>query len=199
VSISKMCKRGNISERDKRGRCLCEDCKEDRAAYQVKWRQANKESTKEASKKWYIENREKSIENARRWHKENPDKAKEHERRWRIANKECGSKWANNNPEKVKEIARKWRANNKGKGNAQTAKRAAALLQRTPKWADWGKIQAIYIEAARLTKETGISHHVDHVIPLQGKFISGLHIHTNLQILTASENMSKSNRVGGLG
>lgn len=72
-------------------------------------------------------------------------------------------------------------------------KRRAAKLQRTPPWADLDSMRAIYAEANRLTQETGIPHHVDHVIPLQGKLVSGLHVHNNLQILTGSENSKKRN------
>lgn len=73
-------------------------------------------------------------------------------------------------------------------------KRRAAKLQRTPPWADLDAMRAIYAEAHRLTHETGTPHHVDHEIPLQGELVSGLHVHTNLQILTGSENSKKRNR-----
>ena len=66
-------------------------------------------------------------------------------------------------------------------------------MNQTPKWADFNKIQSFYIEAERLTKETGTPHEVDHIIPLQGKLVSGFHVHNNLQILTRSKNRSKGN------
>ena len=75
-----------------------------------------------------------------------------------------------------------------------SAARHAAKMKRTPGWADKKAIQRIYDEAVRLTIETGIEHHVDHIIPLQGEKVSGLHVEANLQILTAEMNIRKSNK-----
>jgi hypothetical protein len=66
-------------------------------------------------------------------------------------------------------------------------------LRRAP-WADATAIRAIYASAKRLTQETGVPHHVDHIIPLQGALVSGLHVHTNLQVLPAVDNIKKLNR-----
>jgi hypothetical protein len=74
------------------------------------------------------------------------------------------------------------------------AKRRAARLQRTPPWADLRAIKAFYVEARRLSAATGVQHDVDHVVPLQGELVSGLHVETNLRIVTASENTRKRNR-----
>lgn len=67
-------------------------------------------------------------------------------------------------------------------------------LNATAKWADPDKIRWFYEESVRLTKETGIQHSVDHIHPLKGKLICGLHVPENLQILTYSENSSKNNK-----
>lgn len=78
--------------------------------------------------------------------------------------------------------------------NAASARRHAAKLRRTPPWADQEAIRAVYAEAARVSQETGIEHHVDHFYPLQGKKVSGLHVHTNLRVLPGVENMKKGSR-----
>lgn len=68
------------------------------------------------------------------------------------------------------------------------------MLLATPKWADVEKIMSVYAEAARLTRETGIVHHVDHIVPMKSKIVCGLHWEENLRVLTRSENCSKNNR-----
>lgn len=54
-------------------------------------------------------------------------------------------------------------------------------------------ISSIYKEAKRLTRETGIAHHVDHIYPIKGALCCGLHVHQNLRVLQAVENIAKSN------
>jgi len=106
--------------------------------------------------------------------------------------------WHQENKEYVAKQHSKWQEDNRGKVNATNAKRHAAKLQRTPKWLtreQLKEIEDIYTKAAKLTKETGIKHHVDHIMPLQGKEISGLHVPWNLQILTAIENIKKGTKL----
>ena len=86
-----------------------------------------------------------------------------------------------------------WASKNRDVRNTHHAKRRSAKLQRTVSWSNTDKIKEFYTEAQQLTQDTGIPHHVDHIIPLQGKNVSGLHVETNLQVITAEENLSKHN------
>jgi hypothetical protein len=60
---------------------------------------------------------------------------------------------------------------------------------------DWRDIQPIYDRAAALTPETGIQYQVDHIVPLKHPFVCGLHVLTNLQILTALENRTQRQHI----
>lgn len=61
------------------------------------------------------------------------------------------------------------------------------------------KIKEIYKQAKKLSKETGIEYHVDHIAPLQGELICGLHVEWNLEIIPATENLKKSNKFEVIG
>lgn len=116
---------------------------------------------------------------------------------------------AKNHPDKIRERCRIWRKKNIEKVRATfrlymkthrymfneiNARQRLIVKQQTPKWADKEKIRQFYILARKLTKETGIPYHVDHIIPLKGKNVCGLHIETNLQVIPAIENIKKNNQ-----
>lgn len=77
---------------------------------------------------------------------------------------------------------------------AYAAKRRASVIRATPPWANADAIKAVYEEAARLTRKTGVLHHVDHAVPLRSPIVCGLHCEANLWILPARVNLQKSNR-----
>jgi len=83
---------------------------------------------------------------------------------------------------------------NPGKANSLEAKRRAAKLERTPVWSDAKEISLIYQQSASLQKLFGRAMNVDHVVPLQGDLVSGLHAPHNLQIMFAPDNLYKSNK-----
>jgi len=88
------------------------------------------------------------------------------------------------------------RPENIGKRKAKKAKRRCTKLQRTPKWLTTEElilIKALYDQATNKTKETGVLWHVDHIIPLRGVDVSGLHVLSNLKVIPAKENMQKGN------
>lgn len=134
-------------------------------------------------KKTYEKNKAKVLATAARYRAANKDK----ERRDRKAHYE-------RNKAKVAEVSRAYRQANPGKVNAWQKAYQTKKLKALPVWADLAKIAEIYDTAAWLTKTSGEPWHVDHIVPLQGKTVSGLHCEANLALLPASENFSKSNR-----
>ena len=103
--------------------------------------------------------------------------------------------WRINNPEKSKAISSKWAKNNPKNCVKRVAKRNAAKLQRIPPWIDLtqkAEIDSIY-EYCSALRACGLNYHVDHIVPIQGKTVSGLHVPWNLQVIPAKENIIKSN------
>jgi hypothetical protein len=174
-----------------------ERCKENSR----KWRKANTELAKEKSAKWYAENRESVSARAKAKYREDLEKSRAASRERAARNKQSISdykkRYYEENSEFVKAQVKKYRAENTPKVNTWSSINRAAKLNRTPWWLtakDKRDIEEFYHLARALTKATGIKYVVDHIIPLQGTNVSGLHVPSNLQILTESENSSKQNK-----
>lgn len=106
-------------------------------------------------------------------------------------------KWKNQNEQKFIEYQKTY--DDSGK-TARQAKRHASKLQATPVWLTkkhLEEIKEVYKRARYLTKITGEQHHVDHIVPLQGLEVRGLHVPWNLQVLKAKDNLSKGRKCGG--
>jgi hypothetical protein len=135
------------------------------------------EKKKEYSKNYYKKNKLK-----------NKDKAKESHRLYYLKNKEKIKIYAENNKERLLKYRKEYRLKNNHLINALQAKRRSLKLNATPKFANLNKIKEIY-------KNCPKGYTVDHIIPLQGNNVCGLHVEWNLQYLTRSENSSKSNKL----
>lgn len=150
---------------------------------------------------------------AQAWRKKNPERARAHDARYasenrplvnqrkreqRAANPEASRetvrKWRAQNLDRARRASRAWYAANPVRSRAQEAKRRAAKLQAFAAWADTELIQDIYAYA-RIMREHGVDCHVDHIVPLQGRTVCGLHTHDNLTVLLPEHNQAKSNRL----
>lgn len=87
-----------------------------------------------------------------------------------------------------------YRKRNRAKKNAEWSKWRADKEQRTPPWVDHQAINEVYKRAARLQACLGVPVHVDHILPMHGKTVSGLHVHLNLRPMFAKANLRKSNQ-----
>lgn len=117
---------------------------------------------------------------------------------WHSRNKErhseLTSRWYEQNKEQHLANSKQWYEANKSRKLETTAAREKRCVLATPAWADRELIKELYALAQKLTEQTGVPHEVDHIIPLQGKNVCGLHVETNLQVITRDENRRKSNK-----
>jgi hypothetical protein len=107
------------------------------------------------------------------------------------------SKYYEDNHEKEKAARREHYQKNKSSYLFNFSKREERLKEATPSWLTdsmLSEIKEIYKQRQKLSEFTGIEHHVDHIVPIQGDIVCGLHVPWNLQIITAEENLKKSNK-----
>lgn len=147
-------------------------CKQCAKAMDAKHYAKNKDHIIKKNTAYAKANREQSNSSKRKWRAKNPEKQNASIRACKEAK-----------PELYKAIS-----------NNAKARRRAAKIQATPEWADNKAISAIYKEAQRLQDALGIPMHVDHIVPLRGDLVCGLHVETNLQVIPAPLNLRKSNK-----
>lgn len=111
--------------------------------------------------------------------------------------------WGKNNRDKTLKTQQKWKLKNPDwREKYRFDEKVGAVIyqvdkrvkDRKPLWASDKYIALVYKACALLKEFTGIDYVVDHVIPLRGKLVSGLHTHTNLQIIKHAENSTKHNK-----
>lgn len=165
----KPCSRGHIALRKTKG-CCVECMKEDWATDNAKRKEKPKSEAAKASGRRYYERNKEAVK-ARASARPTADK-----QRYKYKHKK-------DNPEYY---------------NALTCVRKRRHKDATPKWVDAEEklaMRQLYIEASRLTKLTGERYVVDHIIPLLGETVCGLHTIKNLRVITQEENLRKSNKL----
>lgn len=187
------CQHGHIAERDVK-RYVCCECNRVRASSYyadnkdyVLARNAEKKEERQAYNAAYQAiNKEALLTKRREYNIKNKDKLTKKQREYREKNKE-----------KIAAYKAAYKKENASTVNADNKRRKTAQMQRTPAWLtedDLWMMREIYELATLRTKLTGIPWEVDHIIPLRGKKVSGLHVPNNLQVITANANHRKLNK-----
>jgi hypothetical protein len=166
------CTRGHIALRKTKGACvdcLKEDWQKDYEKRAEYFREYNRKTEiKDRKSEWYLANREQVIDRA----KTRP-------------------------AEKLREYRNTWKENNKTQVRADTKARRRKHRQATPPWLtrkQKTEIRQLYQIAITMTKTTREQYVVDHIVPLRGQDVCGLHVPWNMQVITQNENLKKSNK-----
>jgi len=175
------------------------NCKPCGAALTREWAAKNPDKKKTKDGAYYAANRDRLKQRQKESRAANPGHMiayhKSHVERDRARTVERNHTWRIEHADQLKATKLRYQQANPGWINSLSAARRARKLQATPLWADRSKMKLFYGEAARLTEETGIPHHVDHIIPLKNKYVCGLHCEANLQVIPGPENLAKSNHI----
>lgn len=144
----------------------------------------------------YLKYAPERYKSSRAWKKANPEKDRSYKKKWQDDNPEVVAAWRKANPDKIKGYAAETRKKFKAERLADVRKRQAQKQNATPSWANDEEIKYFYRLAKYFTDLSGgfVKYHVDHVVPLRGKNVCGLHVEHNLQVLPAHLNHAKGNK-----
>lgn len=163
---------------------------------------SDKERIKEVKRLYYLKNKTRLQKVRKQYYLDNAEKIKKASKEYYSNNKETvintHKKWYQENKDKRAISCKEYRDNNRDKCNHWAARRRASKLQATPPWITKEHIKEIeyfYILAKELNWLSEVPLEVDHIVPLQGKDVCGLHVPWNLQILDQVTNRAKWNNL----
>lgn len=201
-NIEKSVEKFSSNKRLKSG--LASRCKECHSEMYREWRIKNAEYKSVKKREWYLQNREHALQYAKDYVEENKDQVSIKNKRWYENNREYilnkAKEYYKNNAETQRKKSLEWKLLNRGVATASQRMRELAKRKATPSWLTEEQKEAIkdfYWLAKDLEKVSGEKYHVDHIIPIKGEDVCGLHVPWNLQVLPADINIAKGNRVKG--
>ena len=165
-------------------------------ARQKLWRQRHPEKALAVSRENHAKNREQDRARAKRWRQSLAPEQKQKYGRYTTK----AQAYYREHKEQWRAKYRRYYAKRRADEIARSNIKRAGKMRATPPWADMERIADFYREAQRLTDQTGVEHQVDHIVPFKGEsdegvhVVCGLHCEANLRVVTAFENLSKSNR-----
>lgn len=169
---------------------MCSRCKTEKLFSQFFKRSSSKDGLQNQCKQC-------KAASLKEWRLENPNSVKEHNasnyQRNTNAIKASVKRWKAANPERARELERAKEARKPELKRARVAKRRASILTSVPCWTNLDAVKGMY-QLAQVFRRVGLNIHVDHIVPVQGKTVSGLHTENNLQLLIGSKNIGKGNR-----
>ena len=165
-----------------------------------------REASRKSTKKYREKNKEKlNLVAVGRYHKlyKNPpeevkERRKEYLKKWRAENQEKIKTYRATNEEQKEKSrirAKEWQKANVGRTRARNTLRKKRVKQATPDWVSRKDLGEVYEQAYRLELQTGLKHHVDHIIPLVHDSVCGLHVPWNIQPIPALDNLKKGNKL----
>lgn len=154
---------------------------------------------KDCRKEYRQKNRDSISAYWKEYREKNRDDLKEYRQKNRDSRLPYWKEYYEKNRDRILAYTKEWKQENRTLVNSCASKSRAKRKSRSPTWAKvyTEQFADFFEKANKLTEETGVAHHVDHIIPLIHESVSGLHVPWNLQVLPAKENISKGNKWDG--